>query len=240
MSLRDAPVLTRISLPQTAQPKIFGDKMQKKLKFALLAGLVISAVSSWAAPVSLGSIEHKYGTDAGRVLPTISSIFHPGGNCDTANATSLTVKATSASTCNRFGDIFDFSGIDYASIDHFTVTLTFAGARDQVAGFERWNVRASYNYVQSGINFGSQLNASGTQTFDFPSSMSNFSNILGTENFMMAFATNSGSSSTFNLASAKLELFGTAAVAAVPEPGSIALLGLGLAALAVSRKRKQN
>lgn len=213
--------------------------MQKFLKFAVVAGALMCATVSWSAPVSLGSIEHLYGTGTGRVLPTISSEFHPGGNCDTPSATYISVKARPASTCNRFGDLFDFSGIDYTAIDHFTVTLTFIGARDQNGANERWNVRASSSYVQSAVNFGSQLAASGTQSFDFPSTVSTFNSILGTEKFMLAFATNNGAATTFDLTSARLEVFGTAAVAAVPEPGSIALVGLSLAALAAARRSKK-
>lgn len=214
----------------------FTEEQAGKIAVAALLG----AAGSWAAPVSLGSIEHLYGTDTGRVLPTIASVFHPNGNCDTPSANYISVKASPSNTCNRFGDLFDFSGIDYLNIDHFTVTLTFTGARNQNGGNERWNVRASSSYVQSAVNFGSPLTASGTQTFDFPKTALTFNSMLGTENFMLAFATNNGAATTFDLTSAKLEVFGTAAVAAVPEPGSIALLGLGLAALAVSRKRRHN
>ena len=215
--------------------------MQKFFKVVLSAAALLGTVASWAAPVSLGSIEHLYGTDPGRVLPTIDSLFHPGGNCDIPSANAIAVIAKPSASCNRFGDLFDFSGIDYAAIDHFTVTLTFKGARDQNGGRESWNVRASSSYVQSGVNFGSALQAEGTQSFDFlktAATQVNFNGMLTTEQFMLAFTTNSGAASTFDLTSAKLEVFGTAAVAAVPEPGSIALLGLGLAALAVSRKRK--
>ena len=213
--------------------------MQKFFKVVLSAAALLGTVASWAAPASLGSIEHLYGTDAGRVLPTIDSLYHPGGNCDIPSANALAVIAKPAASCNRFGDLFDFSGIDYAAIDHFTVTLTFKGARDQ--NRESWNVRASSSYVQSAVNFGSALQAEGTQSFDFlktTATLANFNSMLTTEQFMLAFTTSSGAASTFDLTSARLEVFGTAAVAAVPEPGSIALLGLGLAALAVSRKRK--
>ncbi len=199
--------------------------------------VAVLGVAAWAAaqaaPVSLGTVEHLYGTDGGRQLSSIMSIFHPGGNCDTANAATLTVRATSAASCNRFADAFDFSSINFQTIDHFELTITFTGARD---GLERWNVRGSSNYVESALNFGSQLNASGTQTFVVGNSLGLFGNIVSAENFMVSFAQTGlgGTSSNFNLSSARLEVFGTRGE--LPEPGSLALVGLSLAALAAMRR----
>lgn len=214
------------------------NSMQQLIKATAAACLAFSATVTMAAPVLLGSVEHLYGTADGRVSPTIFSEFHPGGNCDTANTTSITVAAKTASSCNRFGDIFDFSAIDFASIDHFDVVLTFSGARDQVASLERWTVRASPNYVLSGIDFGT-LNASGTQTFTLNSTNANFSKIVDAEDLMLGFSANLGTSLTFNLSSARVNIFGTAAANAVPEPASLALVGVSLAALAAARRKKK-
>lgn len=131
----------------------------KKLTLALLATCAtMFSAAALATPVSMGSIEHLYGTEAGRQKSSIMGIYHPGGQCDTANAGSISVKATKASTCNRFADAFDFSSINFESIDYFELTLDFTGARNQgLFSSERWNVRGASSYVQSAVNFGLQL-----------------------------------------------------------------------------------
>ena len=209
------------------------------------AGLIMGAMSAVAAPVSLGSIEHLYGSNAGRQAPSVMGIYHPGGNCDTLNNTSVTVKATTASSCNRFADVFDFSGINYGAIDYLTMTLDFNQARNQSAWFgvvqESWSILGGYNYSVSGNSFGT-LNASGVQSFTFNASKSLFDEILDNDKFVLTFSSNN-SSFNFNLKSAKLELFGTAptppANNTVPEPASLALLGLGVLGLAAGQRRKQ-
>ena len=221
--------------------------MKKLTQSLLVACAALFSAGAMANPVLLGSVEHLYGTNAGRQLSSIMDdpyTWHPGGNCDTANANSITVRATKSSDCNRFADAFDFSSIAFDSIDHFELTLSFSGAQNQKStGFlkqsERWNVRGAANYVDSAFNFGSQLNANGTQTFSFNNSNTWFSKILGVENFFVSFATNQGATMNFDLSSAKLELFGTAPVAQVPEPGSLALLGLSALALVGARRARK-
>ena len=214
-----------------------------------LQSLAVSTVLSppaLAAPVLLGAIEHDYGSTAGRVGTTSGSTASYG--CDSLQANSLIVQGNNHSNCQRFADMFDFSGIDFDSIDHFVLTLDFLGAKNQTTGWwifttqENWRVRPadSYGHAVAGST-GPSLTNNGPQSFSFDNSgymTSVFDDIVDNKAFYLWFETNSPSNFKFELSSARLELYGEEKQQAVPEPSTLALFGLALIGLAGAARRR--
>ena len=210
------------------------------VKIAAITSL--SLIATFSQATLIGSITHDYGSQQ-----YIASSLVSGGSCDTMNSDSVTIRNTT-SNCQRFYDLFDLSSINYDTIDYFELTLSFSATNniswDFWNNYEQWAARpASSTSVgattQSNINRKSNLF---TQTLTFNSSNTNvFTDILANETFYLWFSHNGFGQQSFNLADAKLDVFGTLQVAAVtdvPEPAPLALLSLSLIALALGKRRK--
>jgi hypothetical protein len=183
---------------------------------AILSGL---SASVSATPVLLGEISHDYGSAAGQI--------DPSGN-DPLSADYVTVKDSSSS---RFSDVFDFSSLNFTSVSYFQVTLDFTETNGL---FESWRVRPGASTSEPALTkVGDALTS---QTFTFGPSTDTFASATAAKQFSLWFAEEGLGANDFRLFDAKVSVFGEAA--AVPEPSSLALLGLGFAGLAVSRRKK--
>lgn len=184
-------------------------------------------VATTASAVTLGSYTHNYGNGAGQV--------NPGGN-DVLSNGYVTVSDRST---QRFNDSFDFSGLSFASIDRFDLTLNFSRTDSgTIFGFplEVWYARPGGTPDQY-VSF--RLNTVGStptsQTFVVDSSLNpEFNQMVTAQNFFFWFAEETFGADSFRLYSAKLDING----APVPEPGTIVLLGAGLAGLGLYSRRR--
>lgn len=203
----------------------------------LFSAVLLFSSSSFAGLI--GNIEHNYGTTS--YIPSSMGTK----SCDSKNANSIIVKDTAkAKGCQRFADVFDFSALDFASVDRFELNLSFSNTGsylDFLRLFEDWSVHpASTSKAATSAEMRSLEQTTGariTQSFTFNASnlSSIFNEIVDNKKFYLGFAESSFGADNFNLYSANLSVYGTAASqpaadepAKVPAPASIALLGLGL------------
>lgn len=200
---------------------------------ALLLG--VFALSANAAVISLGTIDKEYGSAAGRGDQASTG----GTSCDILNANSITVRDSGPRNCVRFHDTFDFSGMNYKSIDTLSLTLNFSNTNGNVFGLptEDWRLIIADSAGKSSNKLIDMKNtATGTQQFTINARThaSVFANISENGKFQMWFGDEAFLPNNFQLHSATLEVSGTA----VPEPSSVALLSISMLAAAFVRRRK--
>jgi hypothetical protein len=210
----------------------------KKTMFFVISALVLFSAQSSAS--LLGSITHDYGIGQ----------YDPGGN-DVLTTDAVVVSDQSS---GRFNDLFDFSGIA-GTVTMLELILNFSDAGPTCSGFlclgsgsELWTARlqGSNPGGTSDDLFPWLVDASSPQSIylDFTSDVGGanvWSHSIGQGALGLWFSESTAGSDGFGLSSGTLNVFGESVVASVPLPGTVSLMGFGLAAFGfMTRRRKVN
>lgn len=195
----------------------------------------------------LETYTHNYGDHAklGQV--------DPGGEDPLGNGY-VTVKDENPKTYKRFYDSFDFSTLDFGSIDRFELTLCYAETNSGFFFPERWYVRPGATpdqYLAFALDRVGSKGAS--KTFKINADLSpEFDTMVSDKKFFFWFAEEDLFSNEFKLFSATLSVFGdepivvptnptssTTPTNGVPKTGTLALFGIVLAEFGLRRKARR-